>query len=209
MIKLKNILEIDDIVYSDSIKPKHRKKIDMQTELIGEVLVPVQPCPDNSSKKTRGELQWLLNYNNGVIDRDVSKEGDDVIKVFEKYCKENNLDFDKKYYEKILKESAKTILILKYHYNRPRPYQLGEFYGIEDFKIHNLDSAKTPSYPSGHTTQGYLIAHLLGKKHTGHYDNFKQLANFISNSRLMARAHYPSDCEFGKKVAEYIVGSVK
>ena len=86
---------------------------------------------------------------------------------------------------------------------------MGEFYGIEDFKIHNLDSAKTPSYPSGHTTQGHLIAHLLGKKHTGHYDNFKQLANFISNSRLMARAHYPSDCVFGKKVAEYIARSVK
>ena len=109
MIKLKDILEIDEIVYSDCIKPKHRKKIDMQTQIIGEVLVPSQPCPDNSSQKTRNELQWLLNYNNGVIDRDMSKEGDDVLKVFEKYCKENNLDFDKKYYDKVLKESAKTI----------------------------------------------------------------------------------------------------
>ena len=37
----------------------------------------------------------------------------------------------------------------------------------------------------------------------------KQLANFISNSRLMARAHYPSDCVFGKKVAEYITKNLK
>ena len=58
-------------------------------------------------------------------------------------------------------------------------------------------------------SKGYLIAHLLGKKYTGHYDNFKLLAKFISDSRIMARAHYPSDCEFGKKVAEYIARSVK
>ena len=78
------------------------------------------------------------------------------------------------YYKKIMKESSKFILKLKYHYNRPRPHQLGEYYEIPDFKIHKLDSAKTPSYPSGHTTQGYLIAELLGREYNGHYDNFKK-----------------------------------
>ena len=183
--------------------------MDMETELLSnDMRIPEVPFPENSSRETREELQWLLNYNDGAINIEFIKEGDDVNKVFKKYCEEHNLQYDEGYYKKILKESSKTILAMKYHYNRPRPYQLGEYYNIPDFKIHKLDSANTPSYPSGHTTQGYLMAHLLGKEYTGHYDNFKQLANFISNSRFMARAHYPSDCVFGMKVAEHIFGKV-
>ena len=68
---------------------------------------------------------------------------------------------------------------------------------------------KTPSYPSGHSTQGHLMAELLGKKYPKHYDKLKQLAEFISNSRLMARAHYPSDCKFGEEVAQHIVAKIK
>ena len=67
---------------------------------------------------------------------------------------------------------------------------------------------KTPAYPSGHSTQGHLIAELLGREHSGHYNKFKELANFISDSRLMARAHYPSDIKFGEKLAQYILGAI-
>ena len=67
---------------------------------------------------------------------------------------------------------------------------------------------KTPSYPSGHTTQGHLMAELLGKEYLNHYDTFKSLARMISKSRLMARAHYPSDCEFGEQVAQHIFSKV-
>ena len=208
MIKLMDILTINDIKYSDKIKPKHQKKIDMETELIDDVKVPDNPFPENSSKKTQDELQWLMDYNNGVLDKEYSKDGDDVLKVFEDYCKENNLEFNKSYYDKILKESAKTILQLKYHYNRPRPYQLAEYYGIEDFNVHRLDSGNTPAYPSGHTTQAHIMCLLLGNKYTKHYSNLKELADVVSKSRLMARIHYPSDCVFGEKVAMYIVGAI-
>ena len=208
MVKLQDLLTFNKMVYSSDITERHQKKMNSAEILISEVSIPHRPFPENSSRKTRNELQWLLNYNNGVIDRNVSKEGDDVKKVFKKYCEDNNLKYNEDYYNKILKESQRIILKLKYHYNRPRPYQIAEFYGIPDFKIHNLDSAKTPSYPSGHTTQAHLIAELLGKEYTGHYVNLKKLADYISESRLMARAHYPSDCRFGKEVAMYIVARV-
>ena len=208
MVKLQDLLTFNKMVYSSDIKERHQKKMNSAEILISEVSIPHKPFPENASRKTRNELQWLLNYNNGVIDKQVSKDGDDVKKVFEKYCKDNNLKYDKEYYSKILKESQRIILKLKYHYNRPRPYQIAEYYGISDFKIHNLDSAKTPSYPSGHTTQAHLIAELLGKEHSGHYTQLKQLADFVSESRLMARAHYPSDCRFGKEVAQVIATRV-
>ena len=208
MIKLKDLLNVNTMTYSDDVKPKHQKKMDMETELIGDVIVPEKLYPENSSQETIDELQWLLNYNDGFIDRDFVEEGDDVEKKFKEYCKDNNLHYDEKYYGQLLKESTKTILILKYHYNRPRPYQLGEHYGIPDFKIHNLDSAKTPAYPSGHTTQAYVIYHCLSKLYPSHSDSLKQIADFVSNSRIMARAHYPSDISFGKVVAKYIVGAI-
>ena len=208
MVKLQDLLTFNKMVYSSDIKEKHQKKMNSAEILISEVSIPHKPFPENASRKTRNELQWLLNYNDGIIDRKITKEGDDVKKVFKKYCEDNNLKYNEDYYNKILKESQRIILKLKYHYNRPRPYQIAEFYGIPDFKIHNLDSAKTPSYPSGHTTQAHLIAELLGKEYTGHYVNLKKLADYISESRLMARAHYPSDCRFGKEVAMYIVARV-
>ena len=210
MIKLKNLLNLNKMVYSEDVTDKHQKKMDMQTEVIMEedVKIPNFLPPENSSKKTRGELQWLVNYNEGLIDKDYVKEGDSVSKVFEKYCNENNLEFDKKFFKKVLKESGKFILKLKYHYNRPRPYQLAEFYGIEEFKDFELPSMKTPSYPSGHSTQGYLLSGLLSMKYPNQSANFDELAEFISNSRLMARAHYPSDISFGKKVAMYLVGGI-
>ena len=210
MIKLTKLLAVDKMKYSCDVKPKHQKKMDMNTELLSnEMRIPHTPPPDNSSRETRNELEWLTNYNNGVIDKDYVKGGDDIIKVFNDYCKDNDLKFDKKYYEKLMKESSKTILSLKYYYNRPRPYQLGEYYGIKEFEDYELPSMKTPAYPSGHSTQGHLFAELLGRQHIQHYDKFKELADMISKSRLMARAHYPSDCKFGEEVAQHIIGKIK
>ena len=43
MLKLIELLKINDLKYTDEIKPKHQKKIDMQTEIFkGEVSVHYQ-----------------------------------------------------------------------------------------------------------------------------------------------------------------------
>jgi acid phosphatase (class A) len=209
MLKLKELLKLNSMTYSDKITDKHQKKINMKTEIITEVIVGEVLPPENSSRESLRELNWLLEYNDGFIDRSVVDEGDDVRESFKKYCNDNGLPYDEDYYKKIVRESTKIIMSLKYKYNRPRPFQLAEFYGIEDFKIHNLDSAKTPSYPSGHTTQGYLLGYVLGHKYPNHYDEFMKLSKFVSESRLMARAHFPSDVSFGEKVAKLIFNNIK
>ena len=208
MINLKDLLELNKMGYSDTVESKHQKDMNKAEVLISEVAVPNTPFPENSSRGVRNELQWLVNYNDGVINEDFVKKGDDINKVFKEYCESHNLKYDEEYYKKIIKESKRIILRLKYHYNRPRPNQLAEYYGVEEFNHFEIDSMKTPAYPSGHSTQGHLIACLLGKEHSGHYNNFKKLANMISHSRLMARAHYPSDCKFGEEVAQHILGKI-
>ena len=210
MIKLKELLSLNELKYSDKIKEKHQEKMSRNNSILpDEMSIAETPPPDNGSKQTLKELHWLLDYNDGKIDNDMIKEGDEVIDVFEKYCKENNLKFDRSYYKKVLKESAKIILKLKYHYNRPRPYQLAEFYGIEDFKVHKLDTANTPSYPSGHSIQGYMMGSILGNKYPSHYQPFMDLGAVVSESRLMARAHFPSDVDFGESIGILIFNSIK
>ena len=66
----------------------------------------------------------------------------------------------------------------------------------------------TPSYPSGHTTQAYMMSYVLSDKFPKYRSKFRELAEMVSKSRVMARAHYPSDISFGKKVAGYLVSSI-
>ena len=84
MIKLKNLLNLNKMVYSEDVTDKHQKKMDMQTEVIMEedVKIPNFLPPENSSRKTRSELQRLVNYNEGIIDKDFVEDGDSVLKVF-------------------------------------------------------------------------------------------------------------------------------
>jgi acid phosphatase (class A) len=67
-------------------------------------------------------------------------------------------------------------------------------------KDNELDSMNTPSYPSGHSTQGVLIALVLSDMYCEHQYNLMELAKDISYSRNVARAHYPSDSRFGEKL---------
>ena len=66
----------------------------------------------------------------------------------------------------------------------------------------NMDSMKTPSYPSGHATQGYLLGKIYSKRHTEYTKEFTDLGEAVAESRIVGKAHFPSDKEFGKKLAE-------
>ena len=100
------------------------------------------------------------------------------------------------------------LLKIKYKYNRPRPYQIADQYGIEDFKRHELDTANTPSYPSGHALQGRLIGLILTDKDPKHQNEYMAVAQKISDSRIMARAHYPSDKVYGEKLADELYDQI-
>ena len=78
MIKLTDLLKLDEIKYAGSIKPKHQKRMERELKYIHEVQVKHMPPPDNSSKETRSELNWLKNYNDGKVDEDVVKRGDNI-----------------------------------------------------------------------------------------------------------------------------------
>jgi len=212
MIKLKQLISegLKDMVFTKTIKPKHQKKMKREVKLFPPKvsLSGIKP-PANDSQKTKSEIHYLLAYNDGVIDNKFVEKYDDTVKVFMEAIEKNNIDVKAEYLEQIIQDTAKYLFKLKYKYNRPRPFQIAEYYNIKDFKRHNLDTAKTPSYPSGHALQGRLIGLVLSKKDPKNTDEYMDIGKKVSESRIMGRVHYPSDKEYGEKLADELFRQMK
>lgn len=72
-------------------------------------------------------------------------------------------------------------------------------YGL-DLEVVNMQSAKTKSYPSGHSAQAVLIANVFSEIYPNLRKQFTVAADNISKSRLIAKVHYPSDSRFGEEL---------
>ena len=205
MIKLKQLIKesLEDMVFSKTIKPRHKKRMELKSTMFpSNPKLTMTPPPTNDSNETRTEIFKLLAYNNGVIDGKLIDKYDNLTKPFMELIEKYNVDITEDDLQKVIDEAAKFTLKIKYKFNRPRPYQIADHYGIEDFKRHKLDTANTPSYPSGHALQGRLIGLILTDKDPKHQNEYMAVSQKISDSRIMARAHYPSDKEYGEKLAD-------
>ena len=189
------------MTYNSGPSNKHNERMMLTLNLFeNEYTLPNQLPPENSSATALDEIKYIKYLE---IDKDFVKEHDNIKKVFKKTLAELELPYIQEEMDNLVKESGKFIIELKYKYNRPRPFQLAEFYGIELNGI-DLDSMHTPSYPSGHAVQGYLISRYYSDKYPEYAKEFKTLGENIAQSRVIAKAHYPSDKNFGKIVAEYL-----
>ena len=199
MIKLKELLTLRGMVYSEEIKPKHKKKIDMKTSLWDEnIILPRVIPPENDSSLTLKEIKYLAEIK---PNEDVAEKGDDVLENFMDLIEKHEVNVSREFIDRIIKESAKFIMDLKYKFNRPRPFQIAEFYHI-DLNGTQLDSMKTPSFPSGHAVQGYLNGEYLASVDNLNGYIYRDKAEEIAESRIIAKAHYPSDKAYGKTIAK-------
>jgi hypothetical protein len=154
------------------------------------------PFPKNASMQTYSELNFLHDLPE---DKEFVKKHDDIEKVFKEVCQDYNVEYPEKLVKELLESSAGIILDIKYHFNRPRPKQLAKEYEMNIGGI-ELESMSSPSYPSGHSTQGFLIGKILQTKLPINTDAFLQAAQRISYSRNIARAHFPSDSKMGEEL---------
>ena len=205
MIKLKDLLELNDMTYNDGPNDKHLGRINRVVTMFENVLLEKKRFPENSSKETLEELKYLASLE---PNEKFAKDHDDISDRFKELHKELELEFNKSEVKDLLRQSAKYIFELKYKYQRPRPYQIAEFYGI-DLNGTKLDSMKTPSYPSGHAVQGYLLGDYYAKKYPEHSKRFVEVGEDIAHSRLIAKAHFPSDKRFGRIIADKLLDSLK
>ena len=107
--------------------------------------------------------------------------------------------------KKLRDQFAPIVLQLKVHYNRPRPQKLSKaltFFRQANFNVYPLKTAETPSYPSGHATEGRFVSlYLVDKVPFEHKGNIKRIGDDIGHSRQIAGVHYPTDTEFGHQLA--------
>tara|TARA_R110002020_G_scaffold85498_1_gene210988 strand:+ start:406 stop:933 length:528 start_codon:yes stop_codon:yes gene_type:complete len=155
--------------------------------------------PSDNSTTTKGEITELTKI---PIREKFIKEKDDIKKSFE------NVVGKDKDIQKLIDVSAPIILKIKKHHNRPRPKVIAKKIKtkMEDME---MASMKTPSYPSGHSAQGYLIGMTLSDKYPQKRNKLMKTARDISHSRRVARAHYKSDSLFGEQIGRDMYNEIK
>ena len=155
--------------------------------------------PNENSVTTKGEVKELSKL---PIREKFIKEKDDIKKSFESIVGKDEI------IQKLINESAPIIMKIKKHHNRPRPKVMAKKMKtkMEDME---MASMKTPSYPSGHSVQGILIANVLADKYPNKKDKLKKMGRDISYSRRSARAHYKSDSLFGEQIGKDMYNYIK
>ncbi len=199
----KNIGKVYDLTNNDSVEPKHAERI---AELSDSILAKFDykkykniPPYRNESLRTMSELIRLSQIPS---DDKFTLKMDKVKDSFNSLCENLNVDFPKEMVKELKNSASGVVLDLKYHFNRPRPYKLAPLLNIELHTNEIKDTTSdSPSYPSGHATQGILISNYMAHKYPQHKREFLKLGRDIAKSRIIAKVHYKSDVNLGELIA--------
>lgn len=164
----------------------------------------------NDSELVKDELNEIVDYVNSIND----EENKAFLTRYKSYdrslsqtitttFKQKGIDVEN-LCQDIIDDTKSLILKLKYFYQRPRPYQLAQYYKLKLFP-YNSFSAHTPSYPSGHTLQAYVILNVIADKYPNEYQFCKDMIEDIAYSRLYLGLHYSSDNDFSIEIAKKIL----
>ena len=129
------------------------------------------------------------------------KYNDDQEKVFKDVFKKYNIKFPDQLFKKLNNDSNPVIRKLKNYHNRTRPNGLASGFGM-NVDVVEMNTAKTKSYPSGHSAQSRLFAKVFSDIYPKYKRDFMQAADNISKSRLIGKVHYPSDSQNGVELGD-------
>lgn len=160
--------------------------------------------PLQSSEEVKKSLEELIMLGNSQTpeDKEFVKDSEkDLIEIFIKFLKLNGADnISYEDLERITDDIDPITFYLKYHFNYPRPYQLALEHNIPLYPSQTTDAC-SPSYPSGHSIDAFVLGGLISKKFPQLRSSVMELAEKLSRSRLQGGIHFPFDSAFGKKIA--------
>jgi hypothetical protein len=166
--------------------------------------------PLNDSELVKDELNDIVDYINSISDEENKafltryKAYDrSLIQVITTTFKQKGIDVENLCLD-IINDTRNLITKLKYFYQRPRPYQLAQYYKLKLFP-YNSFSASTPSYPSGHTVEAYVILNVIADKHPNEYQFCREMMEDVAYSRLYLGLHYSTDNDFAIEIAKEIL----
>ncbi len=192
--------------------PNYEMKILLEKEcLVGDLFPELtkEPYPKNDSEATKQELNEVVSalkdldtINPTLLRRYISYDRA-LIPYIDNILKAEEVD-EMQLMRSIQRDIAPLIIKLKFKFQRPRPYQLANYYKLSLFPMKST-SALTPAYPSGHTIQAIVILTIVGNKHPKLYQSCKRLWEDVAFSRIALGVHYPSDNDFSQEVANKIL----
>lgn len=151
----------------------------------------------NDSKETLEELNNLIKLQNKRNTNDVEsivKEKDLEFMMIHRF----NMNVGEIYKIMVFMNYIlhPIVLFIKYKNNRVRPSFLTK-------KLKPcIEIPGHPSYPSGHSMQAYMLAHILSDKYANKKEDLFRIADKIAKNRELAGVHYRSDTKFGKYLAK-------
>jgi hypothetical protein len=206
-------MNLDEVTYGNpnNIQLGYLKKENYLDSLFEEL--STYTFPSNSSQATKEELNQIVDSINTLEGKDefikrylgydlslsryfkqgLIKGGEDEEKVVELI-------------DKIMEETKPLLMKLKYYFNRPRPYQLADYYKLKLFPYpsHSNDS---PSFPSGHAYQGRIITEVVGNLYPKTYAQMQKIFKDICYSRIYLGFHYQSDIDVGIFCADKVLAN--
>ncbi len=179
---------VDDLfdTFKDSVLPKNDSELVKEelNEIADSLAVVSQPENQNYLKR-------YLAYDRNLI------------QALSSIFKQKDIEVEELVTD-VVKDIQNLIYKLKYHFQRPRPYQLAQYYKLKLFPYKSF-SAHTPSYPSGHTIEAIVILNVIGNKYPTEYQYCKELIEDIAYSRVYLGHHFPSDNDGGREIGKAIL----
>jgi hypothetical protein len=194
--------------YSEIISEPDKLSIKLNKLGLYKPLFKISP-PSNSSLRTKKELENLVKYTNNISEvvLEFCKRADtNSFDIFLDFLKRHGIyDTTEEDLYSVIRAVEPLMLKLKKHYNRPRPFQLAYYYDLDLHVLNESDTANTPSYPSGHALEAYVMAEKLAEKYPKHSYKLRRLGKLIGLSRLLLGVHYRSDYDFARYVGKLII----
>ena len=203
-------MDLNQVTYGNPTK-EHKVYLE-EDSLVDDLFLKLKEdfFPTNDSELVKDELNEIVDYVNSISDEENKafltryKAYDrSLIQVITTTFKQKGFDVEN-LCEDIISDIKNLLYKLKYFYQRPRPYQLAQYYKLKLFP-YNSFSASTPSYPSGHTLEAYVILNVIADKNPNEYQFCREMIDDIAYSRLYLGLHYPTDNDFAKEVAKEIL----
>ena len=166
--------------------------------------------PETNSELVKDELNEIVDYLN-----DISEQGNEsflaryksydrsLLQVIITTFQEKDIDIEE-LSKDIIKDINPLLLKLKYHYQRPRPKQVAQYFKLKLFAYQSF-SSDTPSYPSGHTLEAYVVLNVIANKFPNEYQFCTEMINDIAYSRIYLGLHFATDNDFAKFVGQEIL----
>lgn len=169
--------------------------------------LPMREPPPNDSDVTMQEIEQILStMRTEPLDEDfVQRASASVNRVFYTLCDDLNLPHRADLASDVSKDALRLSMVLKYHYLRPRPYQVAPYFD-HDVQSTDMAAEETPSYPSGHSMMGFALARLYARLYPEHADQFTKMGDHVGLSRIQAGVHYPSDVAHAEELIDAMMG---